>query len=119
MITTCASRCAGPRRSIARRAMMPHTQAAICRLGEVVSRDVEQDPAPARCPRCGVTAFSRCVNCDAPVRGPEYELVQGYEPLTLYRRYEGDYEPPTTCYRCRASHPWAKLLRALNPHRAA
>ncbi len=98
---------------------MPYTHAAICRLGDVVSRDIEREPAPTRCPRCGVTVFANCINCNAAVRGPEYELLQGYEPLSLYRRYEGDFHPPRRCYRCRSLHPWAKLLRALNPHHAA
>ena len=98
---------------------MPHTHATICRLGDVVSRDIQQDPAPARCPRCGVAVFTDCVSCNAPVRGPEYELTQGSEPMTLFRRYEGDFEPPRRCYRCRTSHPWAELLRALKAHRAA
>ena len=92
--------------------MWPNTHAAICRLGDIVSRDNTQDPAPARCPRCGVAVFTECVRCTAPVRGPEYEVTQGYLPMTLIRRYEGDYEPPRHCYRCRAAHPWAKLFRA-------
>lgn len=98
---------------------MPHTKAAICRLGDVVARDVDQSPPPPRCPWCGVPVFSKCVNCSAPVRGPEYELVQGLQPMTLYRRYTGEFVPPARCYRCRTSHPWAKLIRALRPRRAA
>ena len=93
---------------------MPFTHAAICRLGDIVSRDVRQEPAPPRCPRCGVAVFTNCVSCDAPVRGPEYELVQGMEPMTLFRRYRGDYVPPLRCTRCRSAHPWAKIVRALH-----
>ena len=99
--------------------MVPHTHAAICRLGDVVSRDIQEDSAPARCPRCGVAVFTDCVRCSAPVRGPKYEITQGYRPMTLIRRYEDDYKPPRRCYRCRTSHPWAKLLRAFNPRRVA
>ena len=75
---------------------MPFTFAAICRLGHVVSRDLEQEPAPGRCPRCGVTVYSACVTCEARIVGPEYELVQGsFEPLSLVRLWEGEeYEPP-------------------------
>ena len=99
--------------------MVPHTHAAICPLGDVVSRDIQEDSAPARCPRCGVAVFTDCVRCSAPVRGPKYEITQGYRPMTLIRRCEDDYKPPRRCYRCRTSHPWAKLLRAFNPRRVA
>ena len=98
---------------------MPNTHAAICRLGDVVSRDVEQDAPPARCPRCGVTVYRRCVGCSTPIPGPSYALVQGAAPLTLVRRYEVEYEPPERCERCRVPHPWAKLLRGARERHAA
>ena len=71
---------------------MPHTRAAICRLGHVVSRDIELDAPDRRCPKCGVTVFSECVTCSEPIEGPEYE-------------------PPTLCRRCKITHPWGRVPR--------
>ena len=100
---------------------MPFTFAAICRLGHVVSRDLEQEPAPGRCPRCGVAVYSACVTCEAKSVGPEYELVQGsIEPLSLVRLWEGEeYEPPKVCHRCRIAHPWARLTRRRQDRRTS
>ncbi len=99
---------------------MPFTFSAICRIGHVVSRDVEQDPPPGRCPRCGVAVYSACLSCEAKIVGPEYELVQGAEPLYLVRLWQGEeYELPKVCHRCRIAHPWARLSRRRDQRRAS
>ena len=91
---------------------MPFTFAAICRLGHVVSRDIEDDPPPRRCPRCGVDVYTNCITCNTPIQGPEYELAQGGEPMQLRRVWLGDgYEPPPVCHRCRIAHPWGRSKR--------
>jgi len=88
---------------------MPHTRAAICRLGHLASRDVEEEQIERRCRSCGVEVFSRCVSCNAPVRGPEFTLRQG-PPPSLVRVYIGGYRLPERCDRCDRAHPWARFV---------
>lgn len=88
---------------------MPHTRAAICRLGHIVSRDVEEERVERRCPDCGVEVLSRCVDCNTPVLGPEFTLRQG-PPPTLLRVYIGAYRVPESCGRCQRPHPWARFV---------
>lgn len=84
------------------------TTAAVCRLGHTVSRDISEDAAPARCPRCGVQVFSHCLRCKEPVRGPEYELRQGPTPMSLVRIWgSGGYQPAPQCHGCGDRYPWA------------
>ena len=91
---------------------MLHTYAAICRLGHVVSRDIERDPAPRRCPRCGVVVFDRCIGCNRRIPGPDYELRQGFEVGRLVRLWDADeYTPPAVCTHCRVAHPWRRMVR--------
>ncbi len=87
---------------------MPHTRAAICRLGHVVSRDVEEARVDRRCPECGVEVLSRCISCNSDIRGPEFTLRQG-PPPTLFRVYIGGYSIPARCERCQRPHPWARF----------
>lgn len=76
---------------------MPFRDAQICCNGHVVSsskKDIEKF-----CSQCGSATISECQNCNASIRGREYEPgVIAVYPYTV----------PAYCYNCGAPYPWTK-----------
>ena len=75
--------------------------AQICKNGHLVTEYYESSPVHDEkfCSKCGVETITKCLHCDAKIRGTYH--VPGVCGFS-------NYEVPLYCYSCGKSYPWTE-----------